>query len=210
MKRPNRPPLCNEARPSTFTGLRYDPAYFTLGDVRLEDIGRALSNICRYNGAIKCHYSVAQHSVILAHVVPALLNQRGHFPPDDFEYLYHAHACAALMHDASEAYMADYIAPIKDDMSMAGVPVRELEQNIQTKIFSYFGMDISLLETVEEFDKRITENEKDFLYLMRETSPQKYPPLDGVQIEKWTPEFAYEKFMQTAHQLEIDEHGLPH
>jgi hypothetical protein len=73
----------------TFTGRRADLSAPTSSVICIEDIAHALSNDCRYGGHTKRFYSVAEHSVRLAYVVPAMSQAE------------------ALFHDASEAYLRD-------------------------------------------------------------------------------------------------------
>ena len=63
------------------------------------DIARALANQCRFGGHSRVFYSVAQHAVI----VSELVEQRGGDVEDVF---------AALMHDATEAYLGDMPHPV--------------------------------------------------------------------------------------------------
>lgn len=80
----------------THTGLKFwltDPKPDT---ICIEDIAHSLALQCRYTGHTKTHYSVAQHSIIVSHIVPQEL------------------ALSALMHDAAEAYIGDIAKPYKD------------------------------------------------------------------------------------------------
>src|SRR4029077_20841043 len=65
------------------------------------DIARAPANQCRVGGPCRAFSSVAQHSVIVSELVEA----RGGDAEDAF---------AALMHDASEAYLGHMPHPIKN------------------------------------------------------------------------------------------------
>lgn len=72
--------------------------YFDLPDgqvPRIETIAHALSNINRWTGHTSRPFSVAQHSLLVSHLVPP-------------EF-----ALGALLHDATEAYLGDIAAPLK-------------------------------------------------------------------------------------------------
>jgi len=82
----------------TWSGSHINYADFRPEDVKIEDIAHALSMVCRFGGHIPRHYSVAEHSILVAHLVP-----------DDLKL-------AALLHDATESYMGDMVAPLKRAM----------------------------------------------------------------------------------------------
>jgi len=82
----------------TYTGGRFDLLKPSMRDVNLLDIAHHLSMICRYHGATKWHYSVAQHSFVVA----TLLQNSGS-----------KYVMEGLMHDAAEAYYNDASRPLK-------------------------------------------------------------------------------------------------
>lgn len=94
----------------------HDPAR---SDIRVSDIAIALSHVCRFGGQIETHYSVAQHSVLVSHLVAP-----------GFEL-------AALIHDATEAYLGDVISPLK---RILGETYAALERRWEGEIFARFGI----------------------------------------------------------------------
>lgn len=89
--------------------------------VRIEDIAHALANLCRFNGHTQEFYSVAQHSVLVSlNVHPAL-------------------ALAALLHDASEAYLGDMVRPLKRSMPA----YREVEDHVTLVIEMAFKLRLT-------------------------------------------------------------------
>lgn len=109
----------------TYTGKRFDPYDLEEAVFDIEDIAHALSNICRFVGHSKSFYSVAQHSAYVAEIVKNLGASQ------DVQL-------AALMHDASEAYLADIPAPMKRHKSFKFY--RDLEEEVQGAIHAKFGL----------------------------------------------------------------------
>lgn len=79
----------------TYTGRVIEPLNPDPEQICIEDIAHALSNQCRFTGHTSSYYSVAQHSVHCADLVP------------EEDQLW------ALLHDASEAYLSDICRPVK-------------------------------------------------------------------------------------------------
>jgi len=64
------------------------------------DLAHALSMVCRFNGHCGHHYSVAQHSLLVAYII----EQEGGTPEQQL---------AGLLHDGTEAYISDLTRPLK-------------------------------------------------------------------------------------------------
>jgi len=130
----------------TYAGKYVDPLDFKPEDADIGVIAHALSNICRFTGHLSKFYSVAQHSVHVAERVMELTND---------PHL----GMRALLHDASEAYIADVSRPVKRHSEMG--TYRMVEIAIQRAIYTKFGC---LLNTTGERDW-ITNADNDLLGL---------------------------------------------
>lgn len=99
----------------------------------IEDIAHALSMIPRFGGHLNRFYSVAQHSVLCFN----LAIEYG------FEY-----GLAALLHDASEAYLLDMPTPIKN-----GLPdYKKVEDRLMRVIAEKFGFEYPLNSILKKVD----------------------------------------------------------
>ena len=144
------------------------------------DIARALANQCRFGGHSRVFYSVAQHSVI----VSRLVEERGGDAEDVF---------AALMHDASEAYLGDMPHPLKH-RSPLGAAFKEAEQHLEDAIRARFGIRAGVPE-IKRADRALLATER------RAFSAESWhwPELEGVEpldleLEAWPPDRAAEEF----------------
>ena len=94
----------------TFTGKIIDPINPDPEDIDIRDIAHSLSQQCRFTGHTSEFYSVAEHSVLVSEAVPA------------------RDAALGLMHDATEAYLADLAKPIKAEFRAWARFITEVEQ----------------------------------------------------------------------------------
>ncbi|MGK8439048.1 phosphohydrolase [Ectopseudomonas hydrolytica] len=85
--------LTNSARPFDLLNPRAENVITT-------DLAHALSLVCRFNGHCAHHYSVAQHSLLVAYII----EKEGGTPEEQL---------AGLLHDGTEAYISDLTRPLK-------------------------------------------------------------------------------------------------
>jgi 5'-deoxynucleotidase YfbR-like HD superfamily hydrolase len=153
-----------------------DPAQLDPGD-----IARALANLCRFGGHCRAFYSVAQHSVI----VSELVEERGGDVEDAF---------AALMHDATEAYLGDMPHPLKH-RSPLGAAFREAEQRLEAVIRERFAIKADVPE-IKRVDRALLATERRAL----SAEEWHWPELEGVEpldlaLEPWPPDEAARAFL---------------
>jgi 5'-deoxynucleotidase YfbR-like HD superfamily hydrolase len=93
----------------TFSGKAFDLIDPQPDMICIEDIAHALSNICRFTGHTKKHWSVAHHSVFVVGIL--LFADAGN---GDADALDKRVVRQALLHDATEAYVGDMASPLKE------------------------------------------------------------------------------------------------
>lgn len=109
---------------TTYTKKRMNPLKPNLDDISIVDIAHALSLLSRGNGQIKYFFSVAQHSINSYKEALA----RGYSKKVQL---------AALIHDASEAYLSDITRPVKRELKEYQV----IEKNLQDLIYQKYIID---------------------------------------------------------------------
>ncbi len=121
----------------TFTKKRFYYKNSDTESVCIEDIAHALSQLVRYTGHAKYFYSVAQHSVLVSHLVPEEMALEG------------------LLHDSPETYMNDLPSPLKTLLP----DYKELEDSVEATIAHRFGLRYPMPPEIKEIDKRIVIDE---------------------------------------------------
>lgn len=125
----------------TYTGKAVYPLEFAKDMICIEDIAWSLSHQCRYAGHCNRFYSVAEHSLHLVGVVPGPVK------------------LAALLHDASEAYLIDVPRPIK----WALTNYSQIEFRIKSQIGDWSGVKREDFDLIKEYDLGILSDEQSVL-----------------------------------------------
>lgn len=183
---------------ATFTGHAVYPLDLKPEDIRLNDIAHSLSQQARYNGHCRFPYWVAQHCVYISRA----LERDGY---DNYVQR------VGLLHDASECYTGDMTRPMKNSLKKkltehgadAGL-FKEIEADVQKVIAKRFGLTFPWHQAVEEYDTRITQDEKKQLFVVQDTVwTIPLPPL-SITITEWPWADAKREYLNRARELGID------
>ena len=161
----------------THSGKRFYPLNPTPSSIDINDIAAALSKQCRYAGHCLRFYSVAEHCVLMARAAKP------------------AHQLAALMHDASEAYLVDIPSPLKPYLG----GYKEMESDVMGVIAAKYDFSWPLPPEVKELDHRILADERSQnMSPMTDADSAEWgselPPL-GIDLQYWTPERGHREFI---------------
>lgn len=167
---------------ATYSGGKITPLDPDPDDIAIADVAHALALQCRFTGHVRKFYSVAQHSVLASTLVP-----------EGFEL-------DALLHDASEAYLADIARPIKNQPGFGEV-YHEAEARLEKAVAEHFGTRYPIPEEVKIADNLMLWAE------MRDLMPN--DPPDNVkmydqEVEPWLPEEAELRFLARYAELTRD------
>jgi hypothetical protein len=116
-------------------------------DICIEDIAHALSQVNRYAGHAPFPYSVARHSILVSYEVRP------------------QNALMGLLHDASEAYLADISRPLKNLLPDYSAIERRVEEVISAK----FSLPFVFPPDVKRADLAVFNAE------VRDLFPKSYP-----------------------------------
>jgi len=142
---------------TTYSKKYFAPLEPNESDILIEDIAHALSLMCRANGHFKEFYSVGQHCIYCCEEAI----ERGYS---------NTVALACLLHDASEAYLADITRPVKRNLQN----YLDIEEVLQNTIYEkYIGRELTEeeKELISLVDDAMLYNE--FVHYMNEELPTK-------------------------------------
>jgi hypothetical protein len=160
-----------------YSGRQYWPCDPRPAEVFIEDIAHSLSLQCRYAGHCILHYSVAEHSVLIARW---LLPKYGPLM-----------ALHGLLHDAPEAYCVDVPRPLKPHLAN----YKQIEELNWHAVADRFGLSRDLPAEVHEADNRIIGDE--FINMRPMAWHARFDNPLGVKIGCWSPQEAEEEFLAT-------------
>lgn len=158
----------------TYSGRRFYPLDPHPDEIDPTDIAHALALLCRYGGHVDRFYSVAEHCVLMSEAVA----------PE--------HALAALLHDATEAYVVDVPRPLKRQLP----DYRAIEDRVWVAIAWRFNLPYELPGPVKAADDRILLTERNALMPRAERWEQDgvVEPLP-VDIQGWAPSEAERRYL---------------
>lgn len=165
----------------TFTGRQFWPLDPRPEDIDLEDVAHALSNLCRFTGHCREFYSVGEHSVRVSWACD----------PGD--------AVWGLLHDASEAYIADMSRPVKGNMPA----YKAMERVVMAAVCERFGLAIEEPASVKRADNVLLFTEaRDLMCHPPNAWRDIAVPLPE-PIEPWEPKKARRRFLDRAADLGV-------
>jgi hypothetical protein len=165
---------------STASGRRFYFAKPMPDMVNIFDVATGLGNLCRFTGQCSRFYSVAEHSVHVSRLVP----------PE--------HARAALLHDATEAYVNDLAKPFKVDLP----DYCAAEKRVWGAVAGAFGLPLVLPQCIKDADLAILKTEVAALLPLHCLEELDLPGNAApIALSFWSPRWAQFHFMQRYKEL---------
>jgi hypothetical protein len=158
---------------TTASGKRF--GFDNPDSLSINDIAHHLSMLCRWNGATKKFYSVAEHSVLVS----------GECPPE--------FALEGLLHDAAEAYVGDLSTPIK----IQNKAYRDLENEVARLVSVKYRLAYPWPECIHVADKALLAAEARALMAEPPGGWENFIKVAPAKVwfECWSPEVAKRKFL---------------
>lgn len=170
----------------THMGIMFDPLEPKQAQILIEDIAHALSMLCRANGHFRSFYSVGMHCINCAREAAA----RGYSRRVQL---------GCLLHDGSEAYLADVTRPVKQVLPQ----YLQIEAPLQQAIWDQWiqpALTEAEIRQIFEIDDHMLLNE--FVVLMDTALADTIPALQAQPMFVF-PGFEHtrEQFLECFHSL---------
>jgi hypothetical protein len=153
----------------------FDDVSKNKGKLKVSDIAWGLSNLCRYNGQCRKFYSIAEPSIWVSKLVRPEL------------------ALTGLLHDGSEAFMADITRPLK--RLLPDYKAKELE--VETFFASELKLTFPYPLEIHQIDYDMLRCEFNQLFSVKEFDN----PFPDLKLNFWKPHKAYREFMSRYNEL---------
>ncbi len=135
---------------NTMSGIKFNIFEPQVSMINIEDIIAGLSNKGHFSGQTERFFSIAEHCLL---VYKLMTN-------DCTVQLPHSFFAAALLHDASEAYIGDMIKPLKIHIPQ----FKAIEDKIMKVIGHAFGFGSVDMAFIKRFDVEAQQIEYDCFY----------------------------------------------
>jgi hypothetical protein len=155
------------------SGIAFWPLDPRADEVRIEDIAHSLALLCRFGGHCRRFYSVAEHSVHVARMLPPHL------------------ALWGLLHDAAEAYVCDLPSPLK--RMLPGYKV--IEARVMAAITEHFGLPPEMPMVVKAADQAMLLAEAKALMRVPPMPWEECGEPASVRLHCWSWERAQTEFL---------------
>jgi len=184
----------------TSRGQRFWPLDPGVDDVAIEDIAHALSLTCRFTGHCREFYSVAEHSVHVSRLVQMWTARYGN------NHYVRVATMQALLHDGSEAFLADVARPVKPGLATYIDIERRLQAVIEAKLLpkAPFGHHHDYVKAIVKYADDVmlaTEAKAIMPYTGGWEIDVDSLALPGYELALWPPKAAEFQFLQRYHEF---------
>lgn len=183
----------------TASGKRFHYAKFRTMDIVFDDIATHLAHTCRWLGALRCHYSTAEHSVLMAQY--ALSCRQSQLPkplqwddPVVQEVERKEFAKALLFHDAEEYVTGDFPSPLKQFFNPL---FEDYASYVREIIFEKYTAHYPWYKYVKDWDRRILFTEAHYRLAGGISAIREHGTVVqtlSVNITGWAPDIAAQRF----------------
>lgn len=172
----------NKSYYETYTGEIFTVSEIEPKHINLYDLAHHGSHLCRFVGAVKFHYTIAQHQVYAARILWEETSDA-------------TLAMCGLVHDGSEIITSDVASPIKRGLT----DYIAMENKVQEVIAKKYGLPYPWPHELEVVDKRLLVTEardlKEPTWMVRHA--YKYgEPYSHFVIEEWSSEKAKQEYIK--------------